>query len=76
LPIPSGKGTSWQPPLPWPSAPRSGNGPIATPVPPENRTTALPVYRAGYYQLIASPAKAAPVRGAAADDGGWQAAQD
>jgi hypothetical protein len=70
------------PPTSWqrsglPAAPAFGNGPALTAPSTDNRTTALPVYRATYLQLIAAPAKAAPVHhDTVMDESAWHAAQD
>jgi hypothetical protein len=51
--------------------------PVAPPrQPTENRTTARPVYQTGYFQLIASPPKTAPIHDASLGDDGWHAARD
>ncbi len=70
------KGSSWQR-SPVPSAPANGRGPALPAQPVDGRTTSLPVYRASYYQLIASPPKSAPVHhDTVLDDSGWHAAGD
>ena len=58
------KKSSWQQPV---APPRQ---------PTDNRTTARPVYQTGYFQLIASPPKTAPIHDASLGDDGWQAARD
>jgi hypothetical protein len=61
-----------------PADPSAGapNGSEPGPAPlwnaPSNHTAARPVYQAGYFQLIASPPKAAPVYQVKLDNSGWR----
>ena len=62
-----------QPTDPSTSAPTACRGPAPLWNNSGNRTAARPVYQAGYFQLIASPPKAAPVYQVKLDNSGWRA---
>ena len=71
------KSNSTTPPGPTTVIPGNNSGLVLPAlIGPENRTTALPVHQASYFQLIASPPKTAPVRTAKLDDSGWRASHD
>ena len=59
-----------------PITPSGNNSAAPQPIDARNQTASRQVYRAGYFQLIASPPKKVPVYDASLDDSGWCASHD